>query len=87
VRDLSKLAPDPRSLAQRLMSGSHVDGLSSEATTIVALGYSTIFTIVGVLILAATLTAWFLISKKDAEPHPHARRFPMSPNTSARFPV
>jgi hypothetical protein len=50
------------------MSGSHVDGLSSEATTIVALGYSTIFTIVGVLILAATLTAWFLISKKDIAP-------------------
>ena len=68
VRDLSKLAPDPRSLAQRLMSGSHVDGLSSEATAIVAQGYSTIFTIVGVLILAATLTAWFLISKKDTAP-------------------
>jgi hypothetical protein len=39
--------------------------LSSGATTIVAQGYSTIFIIVGVLILAATLTAWFLISKKD----------------------
>jgi hypothetical protein len=49
------------------MSGAHVDGLSSEATTIVAQG-STIFIIVGVLILAATLTAWFLISKKDTAP-------------------
>jgi hypothetical protein len=68
MRDLSKLAPDPRSLAQQLMSGAHVDGLSSEATTIVAQGYSTIFSIVGVLILAATLTAWLLIGKKDTAP-------------------
>jgi hypothetical protein len=50
------------------MSGSHVDGLSPEATTIVAQGYSTIFIIVGVLILVATLTAWLLISKTDTAP-------------------
>jgi hypothetical protein len=68
VGDLSRLAADPRSLAQRLMSGSHVDGLSSEATRIVVQGYSTIFTIIGFLILAATLTAWLLISKKDTAP-------------------
>lgn len=68
VRDLSELAPNPRSLAQQLMSGAHVDGLSSKATTSVAQGYATIFVIVGVLILAATLTAWLLISKRDTAP-------------------
>jgi hypothetical protein len=57
VQDLSKLMPDARSLAQRLMSGARVDGLPSVATAIVAQGYSTIFFIVGVLIIAATLTA------------------------------
>jgi EmrB/QacA subfamily drug resistance transporter len=67
VSDLSQLAPDPRSLAQRLVSGSHV-GLSSQAAAIVAQGYSTIFFIVGVLIIAATLAAWFLISTKDTAP-------------------
>jgi EmrB/QacA subfamily drug resistance transporter len=68
VRALSKLAPNPRSLAQQLMSGAHVDGLTSEATTIVAQGYSTIFITVGVLILAAALAAWLLISRKDTAP-------------------
>jgi EmrB/QacA subfamily drug resistance transporter len=68
VQDLSKLSPDARSLAQQLMSGAHVDGLPSEATAIVAQGYSTIFFIVGGLIFAATLAAWFLISKKDTAP-------------------
>jgi hypothetical protein len=61
-----------RSLAQQLMSGVHVDGLSSKATTIVAQGYSTIFVIVGVPFLVATLTAWLLISKKDTAPVPVA---------------
>lgn len=68
VRDLSGLAPDARSLAQQLMSGAHLDGLPSEATAIVAQGYSTIFTIVGVLIVAATFAAWHLISEKDTAP-------------------
>lgn len=68
VRNLSSLSPDPRSLAQRLMSGAHVEGLSSEASGIVAQGYSTIFTTIGFLILVATLTAWLLISKKDTAP-------------------
>jgi EmrB/QacA subfamily drug resistance transporter len=68
VRNLSKLAPDARSLAQRLMSGAHVDGLPPEAIASLGQGYSTIFFIVGGLIIAATLAAWLLISRKDTAP-------------------
>jgi EmrB/QacA subfamily drug resistance transporter len=73
VRNLSKLTSDARSLAQRLMSGAHIDGLPPEAIASLVKGYSTIFFIAGGFIIAATLAAWLLISRAGTAPVAAAR--------------